>query len=303
MDFFKFATSVVNPARSRWIRTVSALAIATAVLTACVSKTQNTSSDGNAGPPPVGDGKATVTFGSTVDAATRARVARIASAAESVPAADTTTLTLPNGGFPAAVMAFNNTGAPLLATFAKPNANSVLDSRSTALLLTRSLLPSSIFQLPDESTLQALIVARPEFGEVVTTVQQLATQGQSYAHSREAVAKAATAAVGLLRDLPPSSATDEGSPWLTQQGARTGAVHFQNFPIGVEGSRGTVTFTNESFANFVLELSRGVPPRAEINGRSLCLFCLPPRIGLYERLSSTVDGDGLLNVSASFVQE
>ncbi|HEY5086652.1 MAG TPA: hypothetical protein VII66_04750, partial [Gemmatimonadaceae bacterium] len=149
----------------------------------------------------------TVALGSDVAAATVTKVTSYVTLGDSIGAV----AGVPGRAFGVAadtgsvpVIALDASGDPLAAAFAPLNSATVLDATSTALVLTRVLIPSGELELPNEAMLRQTIAQRPEFAALVDTVHAAMSRGTSYATSASAVAEASIVAAAVIRTISPA---------------------------------------------------------------------------------------------------
>ena len=250
-----------------------------------------------------GKGVAQVILAKDVDAGMQAHLSAILSIADSTPVSGAVKVVLPSLTDLAAILATNGQGQPLLAAVARSEDTVELGAASTAIVLCRTLLPASLVEVPDDTTLDGQILMDPGFQTLVNTIHTLAEQGETYATSPDAISNALSIVRDVLATLPnPSVESEVDATSLHRQLGKASSLsteRFSSYPdVSASATSGDVTLTNGSFLPFFVAIRQGAS--RQISGRSLCLLCAPPEIGSAGTLTYAAEADGPLPATISF---
>lgn len=242
-------------------------------------------------PQPPSGPTVTVSIGADVSPAVAANIVAFVSTGDSVSAPKGIVpralgLAVDTGTVP--VVAIDGNGNPLAAAFSGLNTSTTLTASSTALVLVRVLIPSAELTLPGEQTLRLTITQQLEFSALVDSVRAVMSRAASYATSPGVVAQAALVARAVIIALPSASASHGVAaavlPPRRQRGTITvGPPLFTHYPVKLSasgGNIGTITFANSSFVTFGLNVVPQPGSSDELPGRTFCIFCIPPSLGL-----------------------
>jgi len=244
---------------------------------------------------------ATIEFAPTVDDSTKSHIVSFVSFGDSIS-------TIGSGkipsidGLPFATFAINDKGETILGAIVKPNTVNKIDQSSTAELLINLIIPPGINAFVSQSAISESIKNHPNFAGLVEEIRVKATFGVPLSNSIDAIKTAILIADDIVINYLEIENKNKSLTIVNNQETESSLARFavaKDIQIESEprvGLGGTVKFSNNSYAPFLIDISSVAKP-LNLSFKSLCFICFSPGVTI-NSASIEIPYDGSLSFTA-----